>query len=147
MKKEFCYTFINKSCPLCNIAVVEDFSIDSLETLMAKRSGCYCPKCRIKFQFEVTSDSTFILNARHILQSEEKRFTREVSENELIKKHYVDALWFFVGKKVYIEPAHLHGDEIQHFITRHSTSGNTLVFLPNSHLQRLYFFVPKNALR
>lgn len=149
MKKQFQYVFIKGSCPDCNGDLVEDFS--TTDGISLWRSGCHCPTCHKKLNIVVTEDSiwqrVFEEGAMHILFSEEKSFIRAVTDDELIKKHDVEAHWLFIGRKVYIEPARLYDDETKDFVKENQSTDKTLVYLPNSHLQRLYFYVPSDAIR
>lgn len=151
--KNYQYEFINKSCPNCNGTAVKDFW--TTNGVLVAHNDPYCPKCKIKIFDEnretwvITKDPTWESIVRsgalHILASRETWFVRTVQDHELIKKHGVEAHWFTVGRKVYIEPFDSVDSELASFIALQPV-GMTLVFLPNSHLQRLYFFVPNNAI-
>lgn len=141
---KFVYTFLNKVCPLCNEQAIEEFWFEN--SFSIKRSGCHCPKCKTLFYFQVTSDPEFLKRVNHILLSEDKEFVRTVKESELIKKHGVSANWFFPKRKVYVEPENMRSKEITSFLKGKKQKGKVLVYMPNSHLQRLYFLVPSDAI-
>ena len=148
MVKKFRYVFINKTCPFCIVDTVEDFWTEDLHCPTIRQSGCYCPNCHVLFYSHITSQSKVIERAKHILRSEEKVFIRKVSDAELIKKHGVSADWLYVGKKVYIDPEFLREQEVKEFMTTvEKTPSKVLVYLPNNYLERLYFFVPIDALK
>lgn len=94
----------------------------------------------------------FLENVSHILFSEEKTVTRLVQEQELIKKHGVEASWLTIGKKLYRDFIYTREDSIKEFTRDYGKDTHTLVYLPklvylpNSHLQRLYFFIPGDAI-
>jgi hypothetical protein len=142
--KKFVYTFFNKVCPIHNKQAVEEFWIEN--SFSIERSGCHCPECKMLFYFQVTPDPNFLKRVNHILLSEEKQFIRTVRDTELIKKHGVSAEWFCVGRKVYVDTEDMRDKEVTSFSKKNKARNKVLVYLPNSHLQRLYFFVPKNAI-
>jgi RNA polymerase subunit RPABC4/transcription elongation factor Spt4 len=154
MKKQFQYVFIKGSCPYCGGDPVKDFW--TFDGNLLYENHAHCPNCRKNIFDEygevliISKDpvwhKTIQYSALHILHSEERTFCRPVEDKELIKKHGVEAHWFRPGREVYIEPPHLYSDEIKEFIRNNLNTEKVLVYIPNSHLQRLYFFVPNDAI-
>ena len=143
----FQYVFWNKVCPLCHTDTVEDFWIEHGSDKI-HRNYCHCPKCKQVFDFNMNKpDELWISNVRYILESEKYIFIRKVQENELIKKHGVEAHWFPIGRMVYSDSAFLIEKEILLFQNQHAYPDKKLVYMINNYLQRLYFFVPLNALQ
>jgi hypothetical protein len=147
--KKFQYVFWNKYCPECNVGMVEDFWTE-LGLKETKRTGCYCAQCQKGLDFKIISDQELWLERiDYVLRSKEVSFVRKVAEQELIKKHGVEAHWFHVGRKVYIKPSYSDSQdsEIKDFEIKYTQKDKTLVYMLNSHLQRLYFFVPTDAVK
>jgi hypothetical protein len=148
---ELTYThiFTDKTCILCEGNLVEDYWSAS-EFHSVERSRIYCPKCLFHAHIKIIMrNKKWLSSVRHVLNSKEVTFIRTVTEEELIKKHGVYAWWFPIGRKIYIEPAFFGVDEtedLKNFKKDNVTENNILVYLPNNYLQRLYFFVPKNAI-
>lgn len=147
--KTFQYTFWNKVCPTCNQDAVQDFWMESEDILC---NGCHCITCQKQFDFRMTSEKTtpamWTDRVRYILHSSEVSVVRVMNDNELIKKHGVEAHWFRIGRTLYIDPVHpiSKDSDILEFENTYFRVGMTLVYMLNNYLQRLYFFVPSNAI-
>lgn len=145
--KKFQYPFWNKTCPDCHAYTVEDFWREAHDRHI-KRSGCYCPNCKKLTTFKMSENQkVWIARISYILNSQEYAFVREMEDSELFKIHGVSASWFYVGRKIYIDPADTCVLDI-HTIPKEILSRDdlVLVYMLNNYLQRLYFFVPSNAI-
>ncbi len=92
-------------------------------------------------------DEKWLPLVMYIMDSEVKTFSRQLEEHEIIKLGGVMAWWFAVGRKIFIAPKYPVGGELQKFKDCYQTSENILVYLPNNYLQRLYFMIPRDAIR
>jgi hypothetical protein len=149
--KNFRYVFINKTCPVCGAATVEDFSVHRPCFYYSdiKRSGCYCsnPDCRTAFYFRMSPlETVWIARVAHILHSEEKEIIREIQKDELVRKHGVDEWWLHIKRKIYLEPEKFMDKDLKDFREKNHSDTAVLAYLPNSHLQRLYFMIPRDAI-
>jgi hypothetical protein len=88
-------------------------------------------------------------SVKYVMFSEKRTFVRTVHEDELIKLHGISAWWFHIGREIYLARESFpdyDSEAVKDFKKKFSTPENVLVYLPNNYLQRLYFFVPKDAI-